>query len=155
MFSRSVPITGKKGHEGLKLVSRRNATQISVWDIPSGKTGLPFRCSVALGNFPLKRPKKSCSIQSSQLTLALRTTRYNGHPDNIDSSWIPGKNKLLTFVWNKVQLLRTLANEDTNSRSLQCPPYLFNRILRKQVANGEQPMMLAGPNGDLLDLALC
>ena len=58
MFSLSVPITGKKGREGLKLVSRRNATQISVSDIPSGKTGLPFRCSIALGNFSAETTQK-------------------------------------------------------------------------------------------------
>ena len=45
-----------------------------------------------------------------QSPLALRTPYYNGHPYNMDSSKIPGKNKL-----------RTLANEDTNSRFLQCP----------------------------------
>ena len=33
----------------------------------------------------------------------------------------PGKNKLQTFDLNKLPLLRTLANEDTNLRSLQCP----------------------------------
>ena len=32
----------------------------------------------------------------------------------------PGKNKLQTFDLNKLPLLRTLANEDTNLRSLQC-----------------------------------
>ena len=42
----------ENGREGLKLVS------ISVWNIPSGN----FRCSVAPGNFPLGRPKKSFSI---------------------------------------------------------------------------------------------
>ena len=31
------------------------------------------------------------------------------------------KNKLQTFDLNKLPLLRTLANEDTNLRSLQCP----------------------------------
>ena len=31
------------------------------------------------------------------------------------------ENKLQMFDWNKLPLLRTLANEDTNSRSLQCP----------------------------------
>ena len=35
-------------------------------------------------------------------TLTLRTPRYNGHPDNTDSSKIPGKNKLQTFDWNKL-----------------------------------------------------
>ena len=33
----------------------------------------------------------------------------------------PGKNKLHTFYVNKLPLLRTVANEDTNLRSLQCP----------------------------------
>ena len=33
----------------------------------------------------------------------------------------PGRNKLQTFDLNKFPLLRTLANEDTNFRSLQCP----------------------------------
>ena len=42
-------------------------------------------------------------------TLALRTPRYNGHPDNTDSSKIPGKNKLQTFHLNNFPLLRTLA----------------------------------------------
>ena len=31
------------------------------------------------------------------------------------------KNKLLKFDWNKLPLLWTLANKDTNSRSLQSP----------------------------------
>ena len=54
-----------------------------------------------------------------QSTFALRTPRYNGHPDNTDSSQIPGKNKLQTFDWNKLlPLLWTLVSEDTNSRSL-------------------------------------
>ena len=33
----------------------------------------------------------------------------------------PGRNKLQTFDLNKLPLLRTLANEETNLRSLQCP----------------------------------
>ena len=33
----------------------------------------------------------------------------------------PGKNKLQTFDLNKFPLLRTLANEDSNLRSLKCP----------------------------------
>ena len=33
----------------------------------------------------------------------------------------PGKNKLQTFDLNKLPLLQTVANEDTNLRSLQCP----------------------------------
>ena len=37
------------------------------------------------------------NIFDIQSTLALRTPRYNGHPDNTDSSKIPGKNKLQTF----------------------------------------------------------
>ena len=31
------------------------------------------------------------------------------------------KNKLQTFDWHKLPLLRTLADKDKNSRSLQCP----------------------------------
>ena len=38
--------------------------------------------------------------------------------NNTDSSLIPSKNILEMFDWNKLPLLRTLANEDTNSRSL-------------------------------------
>ena len=34
---------------------------------------------------------------------------------------LPGKNELQTFDLNKLPLLRTLANEDPNLRSLQCP----------------------------------
>ena len=34
---------------------------------------------------------------------------------------IISKNKLQTFDWNKLPVLQTLANEDTNLRSLQCP----------------------------------
>ena len=37
------------------------------------------------------------------------------------SSEIPGKNKLQNFDWNRLLLLRTLTNEDTNSRCLQFP----------------------------------
>ena len=33
----------------------------------------------------------------------------------------PGKNELQTFDLNKLPLLQTVANEDTNLRSLQCP----------------------------------
>ena len=47
--------------------------------------------------------------------------RYNRHPDKTDSSKIPCKNILQTFDWNELSLLRILANEDTNSRSLRCP----------------------------------
>ena len=35
----------------------------------------------------------------------------------MDSSYIPGKNKLQIFDCNKLPLLRTVMNEDTNS----CP----------------------------------
>ena len=45
----------------------------------------------------------------------------NRHPDNMDSSYIPGKNKLHTIDWNKFPLLQTLANEDVDSSSLLCP----------------------------------
>ena len=33
----------------------------------------------------------------------------------------PGKNELQTFDLNKLPLLQTVANKDTNLRSLQCP----------------------------------
>ena len=59
-------------------------------------------------------------------TIALRTPRYNGHPDNTDSSKIPGNNKLQTFDWNKLPQVPSLANEDTDPRSLQCP--LFREL---------------------------
>ena len=32
-----------------------------------------------------------------QSTLTLQTPRYYGHPDNTDTSLMPGKNKLQTF----------------------------------------------------------
>ena len=32
-----------------------------------------------------------------QSTLALRTPRNNGHPNNTEDSYIPGKNKLQAF----------------------------------------------------------
>ena len=48
-----------------------------------------------------------------QSTLTLRTPRFNGHPYNTDSSYIPGKNNFQTIDWNKLPLLRTPANEDT------------------------------------------
>ena len=88
---------------------------------------------LVLGTFQLKRQnikkmifqsvtkaalKKKIRVQS---TLALRTPRYSGHPDKTDSGKIPGKNKLQTFDWNKLPLIRTLADEDTNLRSIQCP----------------------------------
>ena len=36
--------------------------EISVWNIPSGITGLPFQMFVAPKHFSLERPKKWCSI---------------------------------------------------------------------------------------------
>ena len=39
-----------------------NGTKISVWNITSGKQDYLFRSSVAAGNFPLERPKRSCYI---------------------------------------------------------------------------------------------
>ena len=39
-----------------------------------------------------------------------------GHPDNTDTGYISRKNKLLAFDRNELLLLRTLNNEDTNSR---------------------------------------
>ena len=73
--------------------------------------------------------KQECDesiLQNSQYSwntvnrVALQTPCHNGHLDKTDSSYIPGKNKLQTFNWNKLPLLRTLANEDTTSTSLQC-----------------------------------
>ena len=31
-------------------------------EFPYGKTGLPFGCTVAPGNFPLEKPETSCSV---------------------------------------------------------------------------------------------
>ena len=45
-----------------------------------------------------------------QSNMALRTPRYNRLPDKTDSNQFPGENKLQTFDWNKLPLLRTLAN---------------------------------------------
>ena len=59
-------------------------------------------------------------INILQSTLALWTPRYNGHRDNTECSKYPSRDKLQTFEWNKLPLLRTLAKEDTNLRSLQC-----------------------------------
>ena len=67
--------------------------------------------------------KTSCS--SSKLACVCMYTNYRqlspcGHPAVTDTP-VPGINKLQTYDWNVLSLLRTLANEDTNSRSLQCP----------------------------------
>ena len=44
----------------------RNGTLISVWKIPSGKTGLPYQMSsIAPGNFLPEWPKKACIIYFS------------------------------------------------------------------------------------------
>jgi len=64
---------------------------------------------------------KTVNTRGIQSTVALQTLRHNGHLDKTDSSYIPSKNKLQTFTWNKLPLLRTLANKDTTSMSLQCP----------------------------------
>ena len=41
-------------------------------------------------------------------TFALQTPRYNGHPFNTDSSWIPDWNKLQLYITDSRSLLRTL-----------------------------------------------
>ena len=55
-----------------------------------------------------------------QSTLVLWTPRYKGHPDNNGQQLNPRKN---AFDWNKLPLLRTLAHEDTDSRSLPQGPH--------------------------------
>ena len=60
----SVPFT-KNGRESLKLVSKmalnKTGTRISVRYIPTGKQDYLFRRAIASGDFPLKRPEKSCN----------------------------------------------------------------------------------------------
>ena len=63
--------------------------------------------------------KQSILVEYSQL-LPCKTPCHNGHLDKTDSSYIPSKNKLQTFKWNKLPLLLTLTNEDTTLTSLQC-----------------------------------
>ena len=63
---------------------------------------------------------KTVNTRGIQSTVALQTPCHTGHLDKTDSSYIPGKNKLQTFKWNKLPLLRTLTNEDTTLTSLQC-----------------------------------
>ena len=51
--------------EGLKLVSKmawKNGTRISAWNIPSGKTELPFQMFRGSWKFSAGTTKKSCSI---------------------------------------------------------------------------------------------
>ena len=58
-------ITKKNGREGLSPVSKMaltNGTRNSVWNIPSGKTGLPFQTFHCYRKFLVERPKKSCAI---------------------------------------------------------------------------------------------
>ena len=43
----------------------------------------------------------------------VQTPHYNEHPNNMDSSYFPGKNKLQMFDGNKLPLLQN--NEDTKS----------------------------------------
>ena len=60
-----VPFTEKRpqnAHTGIKNVLEQKGERISLWNIPAGKQDYLFRHSVAPGNSPLKRPKKSCSF---------------------------------------------------------------------------------------------
>ena len=70
----------------------------------------------------MKKSQKSQFLLGTLLPPLILAACKLGHisPDNTDNSYIPGKNKL-DICWNKILLLRTLANEDTDSRSLQCP----------------------------------
>ena len=55
----------KNGREGLNPVSKMaltNGTRNSVWNIPSGRTGLPFQTFHCYQKFLVERPKKSCAI---------------------------------------------------------------------------------------------
>ena len=64
--------------------------------------------------------KKKSILES---TFVLWTPRYNGHPGRIRTtakSQAKINYNIQTFDWNERPLLRTLANEDTNSRSRQC-----------------------------------
>ena len=53
--------------------------------------------------------------------LGIVNSRLANTPIIRTAAKFPGKNKLQTFYVNKLPLLRTVANEDTNLRSLQCP----------------------------------
>ena len=64
----------KNGHEGLKLMVRRNGTRIYVWNISSGKTRLLQLSDVPLlqaGNFRWSDPKVADSVYF--------TTRFSGN----------------------------------------------------------------------------
>ena len=51
------------------------------------------------------------------------------------------------FDWNKLALLRTLANEDSNSRSLRCSAHYKRSWLRKYYTVNRN---LPGPGDNLL-----
>ena len=53
--------------------------------------------------------------------LGIVNSRLANTPIIQTAAKFPGKNKLQTFDLNKLPLLQTVANEDTNLRSLQCP----------------------------------
>ena len=53
--------------------------------------------------------------------ISIVNSRLAGTPIIRTAAKLPGKNELQTFDLNKLPLLRTLANEDPNLRSLQCP----------------------------------
>ena len=107
---------------------------IRIWNTPwsvvvtnkrlvNNNHSLTFLILSGFNSFYTADYKISCS--SSTLTCVCMYPNYSqlspcGHPA-ITNTPVPGKNKLQTFDWNKLSLLRTLASEDTNSRCLQCP----------------------------------
>ena len=52
----------QRPENGIKDGFEEMGHEISVWNIPSGITGLPFQMFVAPRHFSLERPKKWCFI---------------------------------------------------------------------------------------------
>ena len=69
----------------------------------------------------LKRNPAGGGILPSISHIGIVNSRLADTPIIQTAAKFPGKNKLQTFDLSKLPLLQTVANEDTNLRSLQCP----------------------------------
>ena len=76
---------------------------------------------ILVGVRDLKRNPGGGGVLSYISHLGIVNSRLANTPIIRTAAKFPGKNKLQTFDLNKLPLLRTVANEDTNLRSLQCP----------------------------------
>ena len=68
-------------------------------------------------------PPNASPVTPMKSKLSTPKSKYSqllpyGHPNNTDNSEIPCKNILQMFDWNRLPLLRTLAKEEADSRSL-------------------------------------